>query len=235
MGALRFALGVAILFLVVRLAQSRQLPPRGVYIVFVALLVAEQVPAGKIDGHIGDNPFYASALLYPRLRPLIDADNKTVDLADYRVNSPNTLLRLQFIIETFGPNKEPCANINAAYGIRSYGGYIDVVPDRLVQFIRNWTTLPGSLCIWANLADNRLLDLFAVGYRYDPKSATIIRRPSALSRFMLFTKFDVVSDDQTELQLLKRSDFDPRDKIVMQAEPGFDSAFFQAQRPKRRL
>ena len=113
LGALRFALGVAILFLVVRLAQSRQLPSRGVYIVFVALFVAEQVPAGKIDSHIGDNPFYSSALLYPRLRPLLDADNKPVDLADYRINSPNTLLRLQFIIETFGPTKEPCANINA--------------------------------------------------------------------------------------------------------------------------
>ena len=177
LGALRFALGVAILFLVVRLARSRQLPPRGVYIVFMVLLVAEQVPAGKIDSHIGDNPFYSNPLLYPRLRPLIDADNKSVDLADYRINSPNTMLRLQFIIETFGLTREPCADINAAYGIRSYGGYIDVVPDRLVQFIRNWTTIPGSLCIWANLTDNRLLDLFAVGYQYDSKSATIIRRP----------------------------------------------------------
>ena len=223
LGALRFTLGVAILFLVVRLAQSRQLPPRGVYIVFVALLVAEQVPAGKIDSHIGDNPFYPSALLYPRLPPLRDADSKTVDLADYRINSPNSLLRLQFIIETFGPTGEPCANINAAYGIRSYGGYIDVVPDRLVQFIRNWTALPGSLCIWADLTDKRLLDLFAVGYQYDSKSGTIIRRPTALSRFMLFTKFDVVSGDQTELQLLKRADFDPRDRIVLQADPGFDS------------
>ena len=91
---------------------------------------------------------------------------------------------------------------NAVYGIRSYGGYIDIVPDRLVQFIRNWTTIPGSLCIWANLADNRLLDLFAVGYQIRPKSVTIIRRPSALSRFMLFTKFDVASRGETELQLL---------------------------------
>ena len=223
LGALRFALGVAILFLVVHLGQLRQLPSPAVYIVFIVLLVAEQVPAGKIDSHIGDNPFYSSALLYPRLRPLIDADNKSVDLADYRMNSPNTLLRLQFILETFGPTKEPCADINAAYGIRSYGGYIDVVPDRLVQFIRNWTSLPGSLCIWANLTDNRLLDLFAVGYQYDPKSATIIRRRSALSRFMLFTKFDVVSDDKTELQLLKGSEFDPRDKIVIKADPGFGS------------
>jgi hypothetical protein len=223
LGALRFALGVAILFLVVRLAQSRQLPARGVYIVFLVMLVAEQVPAGKIDSHIGDNPFYANTLLYPRLPPLIDADKKSVDLADYRVNSPNTLLRLQFIIDTFGPTKEPCADVNVAYGIRSYGGYIDVVPDRLVQFIRNWTPLPGSLCIWANLTDNRLLDLFAVGYQYDPKSGAIIRRAGALSRFMLFTKFDVVPSDETQLQLLKGSEFDPREKIVLQADPGFDS------------
>jgi hypothetical protein len=223
LGALRFALGVAILFLVVRLAQSRQLPARGVYIVFLVMLVAEQVPAGKIDSHIGDNPFYPNTLLYPRLPPLIDADKKSVDLADYRVNSPNTLLRLQFIIDTFGPTKEPCADVNVAYGIRSYGGYIDIVPDRLVQFIRNWTPLPGSLCIWANLTDNRLLDLFAVGYQYDPKSATIIRRASALSRFMLFTKFDVVPSDEAQLQLLKGSEFDPREKIVLQADPGFDS------------
>ena len=223
LGALRFALGVAILLLVVRLARSRQLPPRGVYIVFMVLLIAEQVPAGKIDSHIGDNPFYSNPSLYPPLRPLIDADNKSVDLADYRINSPNTMLRLQFIIETFGLTREPCADANAVYGIRSYGGYIDIVPDRLVQFIRNWTKIPGSLCIWATLADNRLLDLFAVGYQYDSKSATIIRRPKALSRFMLFTKFDVASRGETELQLLKGSEFDPRDEIVLQADPGFDS------------
>ena len=60
LGALRFALGVAILFLVVGLARSRQLPSRGVYIVFMILLVAEQVPAGKIDSHVGDNPFYSN-------------------------------------------------------------------------------------------------------------------------------------------------------------------------------
>ena len=143
-------------------------------------------------------------LLYPRLRPLIDADNKPVDLADYRINSPNTLLRLQFIIETFGPTREPCADINAAYGIRSYGGYIDVVPDRLVQFIRNWTTLPGSLCIWANLTDNRLLDLFAVGYQYDPKSTTIIRRPKrAVAVHALHQIRCCLARRQTELQILK--------------------------------
>jgi Bacterial membrane protein YfhO len=223
LGALRFALGVAILFLVLRLAQSRRLPSRGVYIVFMILLVAEQVPAGKIDSHVGDNPFYSNPLLYPRLRPLLDADNQPVDVADYRINAPNALLRLQFIFEIFGPTREPCADTNVAYGIRSYGGYIDVVPDRLVQFIRNWTTLPGSLCIWANLTDNRLLDLFAVGYQYDSKSTTIIRRPSALSRFVLFTKFDVAPGGDSALQILKGSDFDPRQKIVLQADPGFDS------------
>ena len=40
---------------------------------------------------------------------------------------------------------------------------------------------------------------------------------------MLFTKFDVVSSDQTELQLLKAPTSIRVDRIVLQADPGFDS------------
>ena len=223
LGGLRFALGVAILFLVIGLAKTRRLPARSIYIVFMILLAAEQVPAGKIDSHMGDNPFYGSTL-YPPLRYLIDTNDKTVDLANYRVNYPNALLRLQFNDEMFGPNSEPCGDSNVAYGIRSYGGYIDVMPDRFAWFFKNWATLQNSLSICANQTNDRLLDLFAVGYQYDTKSATIVRRASALSQFMLFTEFAITSDDDEELQILKDAGFDPREKIVLEAAPDFQSA-----------
>jgi hypothetical protein len=186
------------------------------------LLVAEQVPAGKIDSHIGDNPFYGG-MLYPPLRPLLDTDHQSVDLANYRVNFPNALLQLQFNNEIFGPTPEVCADSNVAYGVRSYGGYIDILPSRLAQFVRNWSPTPSKLCIYANNTEDRLLDLFAVGYRYDPNSGTIVHRPSALSRFMLFTNFEVVARGETELWRLKDPGFDPLEKIVLDADPGFQS------------
>jgi len=223
LGALRFVLGVAALFLAVNLARARKLPARSIYIVMMVLLVAEQVPAGKIDGHMGDNPFYGGQLYPPTLRSLKDTDDKSVDLANYRMNYPNSLLQLQFNEQIFGADNEPCADSNAAYGIRSYGGYIDIMPDRLAQFVRNWAPVRNFLCIWANQTDDRLLDLFAVGYQYDWRSGTIVRRTSALSRFMLFTEFEVASSDKTELQILKDAGFEPREKVVLEAAPGFQS------------
>lgn len=233
LGALRFVLGVIIFFLALRAAMTKRLPARGLYIVFLALLIAEQVPADKIHSHLNANPFYAGTL-YPPLNALVDTDGRPVDTASYRINNPNTLLHLPFYNEIFGSKHEICASTNVAYGVRSYGGYTDIIPNRILEFVANWADIrdEGKFCIYADKTDERLLDLLAVGYQYDPKTEALARRPNALSRFMLFTNFEVVSDAKSALARLKEDTFNPLTDIVVETNPGLPShpSIFNGQR-----
>ncbi len=223
LGALRFGLGVAIFSLTLRGTKTGFLNARGVYIIFLLLLLAEQIPAGKIDSHINANPFYRGTL-YPPFTAMVDTDGRAVDLEDYRIGAPNSLLHLSFYNELFGPG-EICGSINVGYGVRSLGGYTDVIPSRTMNFADNWLE-PGQppivFCVYARTND-RLLDLSAVGYRYDSQNATIVRRPHALSRFMLYTGFAVIPDGTAQLQRLKEPTFNPLEDLILDSNPGFDS------------
>lgn len=222
LGALRFLLGVEMLFMAVHLVQLGHLPRRGVYVFALALVIFELVPAGKIHDQFGGiNPFYAGNL-YPPLESPADTGGQDIDLANYRTNFPNTALALPFYKELFGSTNEICASINAAYGLRSYGGYTDSIPSRDSAFLANWARLQGptDYCIYANQSSDRFLDLSAVGYQYDSQRALLIRRPSALSRFALFTSFDLVADDNAALKRLKEPAFHPLGELVLEADPG---------------
>jgi Bacterial membrane protein YfhO len=224
LGAFRFLLGAVVFFFILGAANAKRLPRGAAYLTLISLLLAEQVPADKIHSHIAANPFY-SGTLYPPLGQLLDLENNAVNLANFRVNYPITLLQLPVNREIFGPANEVCGSDNVAYGVRSYGGYTDIIPSRTVRLIQNWTTRPRAMTlgIYADETDSRLLDLLAVGYRYEAKTGTIVRRASALARFMLFSNFQVVSDDETALGQLKASTFDPLHTVLLNADPGFTS------------
>lgn len=223
LGGVLFLLGLTNFFLLLRAVKLGRLPARGIYIVMLGMLVFELVPGDKINGHIAANPFY-DGVLYPRLRPLVDNTGQPLDLSDYRVNLPNTLLQLPFYNELFGTN-EICASANVAYGIRSYGGYTDAIPQRVPDLYTNWAKpeMPTEYCVYAHQKNASFLDLLAVGYQYDPNTSNIIRRPGALSRFMLFTNYQTVLGVNAELAHLKDSAFRPLDEIMLEASPGFGS------------
>lgn len=233
LGALRFALGVSVFFLVFGAIRAGRLPARSLYIVFLFLLLAEQIPAGKIHSHINTNPFYASSNPYPPMAPPVGVDGHPIklDLANYRVNFPNTMLQPPFYKELFGVTNEVCSSINVAYGIRSYGGFNNTIPNKTVWFLQNWAPdAPGSFCIYAKQSDERFLDLSNVGYEYNRDTKTVAVRPNSLSRMMLFTQFEVVPDDSASasgfgpvLDRLKAPDFQPLGEIVLQESPGFQS------------
>lgn len=225
LGAIPFLLGVAILFIAIHLAKIGRLPRQSVYIVAFALLIFELVPAGRVHDQFGGiNPFY-NGNLYPPLQTSVDTDGQRVNFADYRVNFPNTALKLSFYDELFDSSNEICASINVAYGLRSYGGYTDSIPTRDSAFTANWSTLqePTDYCIYANQENDRFLDLSAVGYQYSPKQGTFVRRPGALPRFALFTSFDLVDDDSAALKRLKDPTFQPLRELVVEADPGIES------------
>lgn len=225
LGALRFVLGIAAFFLVIAAIESQRIPARTIYLVCLFLLFAEQVPAGKIHSYLNTTLLYPADTLYPPLTPFVDTDDRRLDLADYRVNLPIMMLRLPVYDDIWSPTAEACASINAAYRVRSYGGYTDIMPPRNLRFLANWVAPkePQDFCIYADVADDRFLDLSGVGYSYDLKTATITRRPDALSRFMLFTRFEIISDDQAALQRLKETNFQPALDLVLQRDPGFQS------------
>jgi hypothetical protein len=81
----------------------------------------------------------------------------------------------------------------------------------------------SDFCIYASATNDRFLDLTAVGYSYNPKTATISERPDALSRFMLFSQFEVLADDEATLARLKEPDFAPLRSVILKESPGFES------------
>jgi hypothetical protein len=226
LGATRFVLGASIFCLMLAAPHGR-IPARSVYLIVVFLVLAEQVPAGKVHSYIVTNPFYSAINLYPPRAQFIGADHQVVEpnWRDYRVNFPNSLLNPPFYNELYGSQHEICASINVAYAVRSYGGYSNNMPERTANFVRNFAPAEAqdAFCIYARATNDRFLDLSGVGYNYDGKTGTVFERPGALSRMMLFTRFEKVSDDSAVLQRLSSPDFRPLEQLVVQADPGFQS------------
>lgn len=231
-GALRLILGVAIFLLLLSAVKTKKLPARSVYVVFILILLCEQIPANKVHIHINANPFNPSSNPYPPMAPPVGVDGHPIelDLANYRVNFPNTMLQPPFYKELFGTSNEVCSGVNVAYGVRSYGGFNNTIPKKTSWFIQNWVPdAPGSFCVYAKHTDERFLDLSNVGYEYNRDTKTVAIRPNSLSRMMLFTQFEVIPDGQSAsgfgpvLDRLKAPDFQPLGEIVLQESPGFQS------------
>lgn len=225
-GFQRFVLGVSTFFVVLFAVRAKKLPARSIYVIFVLLLLTEQIPANKVHSHMNANPFNASSNPYPPMATPVGVDGKPVklDLANYRVNFPLTMIQPPFYKVMYGEANEVCGAFNVAYRVRSYGGFNNTIPKKTIWFLQNWIPdAPGSFCIYAKHTDERFLDLTGVGYEYDRKARTVVTRPNARSRMMLFTQFEVIPNDQSVLNRLKTSDFKPLEKIVLQVNPGFNS------------
>lgn len=225
LGFILYFLALSIFFMLIFVVRENILSFRSLYPIFFLLLLCEQIPGGKIHGHINANPFYGGMNLFPRFTTPPGPDGTTIkpDFADYRVNLPNTMLALPFYSDLYGKN-EICASFNVAYGIRSYGGYTDIIPDRIAKFTDNWIHRgePTDLCIYENAKNARFLDLSGVGYEYNPANGILLRRPSAMSRFMLFSQYENISDSAI-LNHLKDDRFQPLEQLAISENPGFES------------
>src|SRR5262249_840471 len=113
----------------------------------------------------------------------------------------------------------------SVYGVRSYGGINSDSPAGLLDLLKrfNPTTSARPVGVAALETQPVLLDLLGCGYDIDA-AGRLFERPTALSRFMLFRRFEVAADHAQALDRLAAKSFVARDRLVLEAEPGIDSA-----------
>jgi len=206
LGVVRFLLVSLIFLLAIGMSQYRKDGIRIVFVLFYLVLIVDLLSFNKIYAHQVTQPFFNGNTLYPQryLSP-----QESLDIKNFRVNSPNVLL----------PTPGTETNIFEVYKIRNYGGVNSSVFKRSSDFLHNF--IPSALAgsgIYPNLKDERYLDL--MGCRYDANdNGNLIIRPNSLSRFMLFKNFEVVHDDNTMLEKLKKQDFKPTEKLLLEVDP----------------
>ncbi len=154
------------------------------------LLILDLVPMAKVHSHLVMNPFWKGATPFP-------GKSLKLDLVNYRVGSPNTFASPPLYSELYG-RSEILSSIFSVYGIRSYAGCNNLVSNRYDKFLKemlpgypeNFREL-GKRGLIGNVTDDRFLDLTGVRYDFDPSRGTLFERPNALSRFALFSSFEV--------------------------------------------
>jgi hypothetical protein len=138
-----------------------------------------------------------------------------LDIDNYRVNHPHLALQIS--------GNEIETNIPSTYGMRMYGGVNSDVPKTISELVRKFEPVAakqfhaGAIC--SQLIQPKLLDLLGCGYDVDETGKTR-KRATSLSRFMLFTQFETLSNHKEVLERLAAADFVARDRLLVEADPG---------------
>ena len=225
LGFTRFFL-IALIFTTLLYSLSeKKIETKWLYPVLLSILLVEQLPSNKIHSHLVVNPFYKYSTPYPPIQnqQVTDPSIKDLDLINYRVNLPNTVLNIPLYQELYGSSNEILSSIYSIYKIRSYGGHYNVVSNRYGAFLKGIIpNMPqGELGygLYTRLKNDRFLDLSGVRYNYDPIQKKVDVRQNALSRLMLFNKFEVIPDQNQSLERLRSKDFNPMKSIVLNKPP----------------
>jgi hypothetical protein len=144
-----------------------------------------------------------------------------IDLKNYRVNLPHAFLKIQ--------NVEHGDNILENAGIRMYGGVNALLQRNFLTFFGNFHSDFKAEDYYSGFfrsigKDERFLQLMGCKYDVAP-DFSIVTHENALSRFMLFKDFEIISDDEKILKRLKDPSFNPGQTLIInqpetfQAEP----------------
>ena len=116
----------------------KKIETKWLYPVLLSILLVEQLPSNKIHSHLVVNPFYKYSTPYPPIQnqQVTDPSIKDLDLINYRVNLPNTVLNIPLYQELYGSSNEILSSIYSIYKIRSYGGHYNVVSNRYGAFLK---------------------------------------------------------------------------------------------------
>lgn len=228
LGLARFLTISAIFLGTLVLLVRKRISPSRIWPVFMLVLVFDLAPADKVHQHLSIHPFYPAGTPYPEPALVVDANDRpiTLDNKNYRVNNPNAMLGLPVYRELYGTT-EILDSKSLIYGIRSYGGYYNAVSNRYARFVSalcpDTKVEPGMCGFYANETGSRFLDLSGVRYDFDTEGGTVRIREGAMSRFMLFRRFEVIEDANEALARLRSRQFDPLRSIVLDADPGIES------------
>ncbi len=144
----------------------------------------------------------------------------SADLRTYRFNAPNEMLGMTQ--RTF------ISHIPYSLGLRSYGGFNSLENLWLVRILERFDSKKTHEGVYGNgngddFDSPRLLDLLGVRYDAGP-DGRLLERPSALSRFRVFSKYECFNDSNAELERLASPSFDVQGTIVLNKCPGFSAA-----------
>lgn len=160
---------------------------------------------------------------YTLCRPFLDAqdgrlfrrqDNlPEMDLKNYRVNFPHQLVPKQSIYTPIIGHEE-LSNIPVAYNIPSYGGVNSQYSKMDYDFLESLNGQPPPpIGFPADSTHDRFLDL--IGARYDFRSGSMTKRGGALSRFMLYSDYEVIADPVRNLERLNDPGFEPLSTVLI--------------------
>lgn len=140
------------------------------------------------------------------------------DLRDYRVNSPNEMVGIF----------EKGFISHAAYslGLRSYGGFNSLENLWLLRLLERFDPEKSRRYYGNGTSDDysaeKLLDV--LGVRYDVVGGTLVERPSALSRFALFSEYECLGDQSAVLDRVSASAFEAQKKVLLNKCPSIPSS-----------
>ena len=216
LGLLRFVVVVFVFLLLINRLPLNLRKGNMFSILCLVLLLVEQVPAAKKHSHMNANPFIDASTLFP-VKIVRDENGNVLDLdlKNFRVNFPSSMINADWYASVFGRGNEVCSSINAASGIRSYAGYNNTVPVRNDVFAKFFGTKIDEKCWYASSTNSRFLTLAGVRYSYDSDRDVVVDREVAMSRFMFFTEFDSMLDEREMLVLLGLNVFDPMKKLLV--------------------
>jgi hypothetical protein len=217
MGLWKFVvLGLGLVYLVATLSRRPNLRP-----VFCpclcTLLLIDLLPFNKNYSRQITEAFVRPDQLYPDRSDLFGPGaEERIDTRMYRINHPHLALRISA--------EEMDTNLPCVYGVRMYGGLNSDVPKGLVTLMRKFepSVRASSSSISSQLKHPKLLDLLGCGYDVDA-SGRLVRRETALSRFMLFHRFEVV-DSNRVLDRLAEDSFVARERLLVEADLGLGAS-----------
>ena len=213
LGAVRFMLAAVALIAVLAYAKFRPEGKRRLMPLLAMLTIVDLLPFNKMYLHVGAQPFVPANSYYSKDR--VEEIARLLDLRDFRVNHPHLALGLV--------GWECPSNITGNFGIRSYGGSNSIYPKPYFSFWRNFDIGHSDLDAQGHIAclstDNRFLDLVGAGYDVGERIGQIVVRPNALSRFMLFTEYEVRANEEDALRRLKDESLTPTRTLVVSRLP----------------
>lgn len=224
LGTVRFIVVSATFTSILYFLKQKKLQKQWLFPLLFLILIFDLLPSSKIHGFLLNNPFYKDSTLYPAENFNVvgqDGSPLELDTKNYRINKPHAMLQLPYYREYYG-SEEYLSVAFAAYGIRSYGGYYNGLPNHYRKFIA--TMAPSGRApshgLYLDVKNERFLDLAGVRYDYDPRTGTVKIRPKALSRFTLFNAYEVIEDDEEALERLRDPQFSALETVILNSNPG---------------
>jgi hypothetical protein len=153
-----------------------------------------------------------------RIQQRVELLKTGADLRTYRVNAPTEMLGIT--------QRRFISHIPYVLGLRSYGGFNSLENLWLVRILERFDPKrTRQRDYYGNGTEDdfdspRLLDLLGVRYDVGP-DGRLLERPSALSRFRVFSNYECLADPDAELDRLASPSFDVQGTILLNQCPGF--------------